>query len=510
MPRSSLSPGPQTRDHMPSMTSSHQSATQEARRFPFASAYDPSERAPSSVDPLGFTANSDRIANLMLPDIMNRMARARLITLTVVAADISRRAFTRLPEGAKADVTLADCRLAFERLVVTGLIAAVPPADTRRLPGQRLGRTARGARQPLTAENYLKAPEINAPSGVYATLARGAGLIEAQSFEPTSYGEALIAAWKRSEQAGGVFEGMSDLEIEKQLEAYAKRAAGLVVDPVGQWPSHGNQLWSELGRAFALDSLRVRGARDPETMMLRGVLAASVHLDASASQARERMLSLLRTAPSSTMLSLGDVQRDILWNKIRPRLGTEKVDQRIGAAIQLLEATEQPAAILEAMFYLLCETVRSNGSQTPELLLSRPEFSKPWLNMRSQLIPLRATIAKTLTDDAIAESIGADRATILRDAVELVDDLDRILTYAEDGVQPLLSRHARVQRAKNRGVWISNETGAIALHRGNNDYADRARPATGYPHPLRLASMLSLMADLKLVSQAFVMGGGVE
>lgn len=472
--------------------------TLEVHWFPVASAYDRKDSMISNVDPLGLATNADRIAALLLPDVMNRMARARLLTLTVVAAEISARAVPS--SDTKNREVLAAHRLAFERLVVTGLVSAFDRQETRSLPGQRLARRARSANEPLTPANYLSAAEVNAPSGVYATLARGAGLIEEREFVPTILGQRLLTAWHESECKSGIFAHDENSSLDKWLNSMASRAQSLVADPSGAWPKANSNLWRQLGNAFALDVLRKRGATDREVLLLREVLAASEHTNLAQRGARRRMLTLLQKVKRAHLLKSQTFQRSLLQQGIRPYLGDNLVDRRLRAAIDLLEATEPLAAVLEAMFYRLCAQAKASGMTTASVALKNEAFAKAWKSLWNRLKQLHSRFMSTIASAEIVEAIDVSGEQILRDLWELRSDVDLILTREGAGIEPLLARHARVQESRQRGVWVSLQSGRIALRRGRDEYTIRATPTLDYPHPLRLNSMVSLMADLKLTA----------
>ena len=166
------------------------------------------------------------MASVILPGLTARMWRARLLTFSVVAADIADRIVRQ--QGDQEDLRLT-ARLAFERMFVSALIRAEreDPEQysgiARRVPGSRTARRALDYDDGrLTKQNFIKGQVINGPSGVMARLARDLDMVD-EDGQVAGGGHDLRSAWARKavsdDDADG--EAGSDL-VRKAVVAVTK------------------------------------------------------------------------------------------------------------------------------------------------------------------------------------------------------------------------------------------------------------------------------------------------
>jgi hypothetical protein len=168
--------------------------------LPFSTPYDPAADAEGSADPLGTQAGSERLASVILPGLTARMWRARLLTFSVVAADIADRIVRQQSDHEDLRLT---ARLAFERLFVSALVRAEREDPehysgvARHVPGSRTARRALDYDDGrLTKQNFIKGQVINGPSGVMARLARDLDMID-EDGQVSSKGHDLRSVWAR-------------------------------------------------------------------------------------------------------------------------------------------------------------------------------------------------------------------------------------------------------------------------------------------------------------------------
>src|SRR5437879_3839603 len=94
--------------------------------FPYSTPLDPSEDPPTNIDPLGLTTPAERLADLLVPGFTVRTWRARMITLSALAAHVADCVVKKM---SNRDEVRLPARLAFERLYV----AAVARAEKKSL-----------------------------------------------------------------------------------------------------------------------------------------------------------------------------------------------------------------------------------------------------------------------------------------------------------------------------------------------------------------------------------------
>ena len=171
--------------------------------MPIATVYDPAADAAGSADPLGTLSGSERLAEVILPGLTARMWRARLLTFTVIAAEVADCVVRRRDD--QEDLRLS-ARLAFERLFVSSLVRAEnnDPARysgvARRVPGSRTARRALLVDdEPLSRRTFIKGQAVNGPSGVMARLARHLTLIS-EDGQVANRGQDLRSVWALADE----------------------------------------------------------------------------------------------------------------------------------------------------------------------------------------------------------------------------------------------------------------------------------------------------------------------
>lgn len=165
--------------------------------LPFLTASHPRIAAEGALDPLGLAPVADRLAELILPGLRVRMSRPRFLTAMAVSAAVC--------EGLEDQVAtdgVTPAYLAFEWLLVEGLVRAGDRDLARRTPGIEKAQIAKNSRQPLCARTYLKGPTIFGFNGVYRPIATNLGIVD-DDFRLGDKGYELVRCWEEEQGLRG-------------------------------------------------------------------------------------------------------------------------------------------------------------------------------------------------------------------------------------------------------------------------------------------------------------------
>jgi hypothetical protein len=456
--------------------------------LPVPSAQDDSELPSSSTDPLGLLANAERVAELMLPNIANRMRRSRLITLGVLSVYVSER----VQEELTGDDDLREtARLAFERLAITAIVKRQPDAKHNlRLPGKQRATQAMRRGQPLTERNFLAAPAINAPSGVYWRLAQQAQLVRADERTDVR-GHLLLEAWARDEGLDGLL-GAGAGPGAKWLSKAVETTRQVVEQPTKGWPPPNQAIWAAIGNALQLDHIG---------KFERAELRATLRGDAVRSRMIELMSTQRRHAKGD---SYPEVQRNLLWKAIRPELNPHRADdERILHAIIMAEGLERTSELLQRIFDALLAMLKDGGSSTPELLLASAPFAKSLNRYQVALRNAEAQLRDALTS---CKALGGtyDITLIESDLLELQSDALQAAHGGRDALESVLLRHERTQAAKQKQPWIHRGEPKWVVSSTARENTHAIAAVDGYRHPFRIAGMYSMMRDVGIPSRTLV------
>lgn len=457
--------------------------------FPYSTPLDPSEDPPTSIDPLGLTTAAERLADLLVPGFTVRTWRARMITLSAVAAHVADGVVKRM---SNRDEFRVLARLAFERLYVAA-VARAEKKNTgdfqnarRGLPGITLARRAIARDDPLSKNNFLKGQAVNGPVGVSARLARNLHILTAD-VRLGSMALDLLRAWGEDEALPGVL----DLEapVAQPGAAWTAEVVRLVADNVshGAWPGKGSSVWDKLLSPLRLDKIGKR-----EKALLRKLLERD--------SARGRLFELLRSpgvvsVEREPQGERGSRERTVLKEGVLKTLGKDSIDERLKIVIEAIERYEHASALLTQGFEALVWGLKSNGRMSPADLLSVSQVSKRMEQTRNQ-IPA-AIRGLDRSRDEIKLRLGEQ--TVAEPLIALRDDLDECAGSTGTFLEALLSRHERVQKAKHKGVWIDRGQN-LTLLPGFGIDGDAPPQRTGvYLHPFRITNSYSMLADLGLL-----------
>ena len=462
----------------------------QVQSMPFASCYDPSADAAGSADPLGTLGGSERLAEVILPGLTARMWRARLLTFSVVVADIADTVVRR--GGDQEDRRLA-ARLAFERLFVSALVRCEESDPdryggvSRRVPGSRTARRALHAGdEPLTRRSFIRGQAVNGPSGVMARLARDLGLLD-EAGRVAGRGHDLRAAWGRGESGE---EGEASELYRRSAERVEDRPEG------GGWPRPGNKLWEQLADALRPDSISA-----PERNLLTSLLHSS-----PPHGIRPRVLQLLREerclaayqAAVGVADTRGEIERSVLLDALLPLLGGDPVDAHIATAVRAIDAYERFSGVFTGAFESLLWALRaSGGSASPEKamqaaptaqFLSRCQKASASLVPQLRQVLLEVSRRGPFEEQSVPNTISA-----------AITDAERAAVSPEDVLEAALTRHERVQREKRKPAWVDRSL-TWTLMPGTPIVTDPpAKLPTAFLHPYRLVNAYSLLLELRLI-----------
>jgi len=462
--------------------------------LPLATPLDPAEEPPGSLDPLGTLIHAERLAETLLPGFTVRMWRGRLLTFTTVAAAIADRTVALM--GGREDVRL-DTRLAFERLFVSAVVRVTErePTDYARaalgLPGRTLAKKALLSGEPVTRANFLKGQAVNGPFGVMARLARQLELIDDDGRMGRN-AVALVMAWADDEGLPGVLDedGAATRRGAAWVDDAVKRTAACVGNR--DWPGGGHRIWEQLARNLRPDRI---GPKERRTL-LQMLETATV---------RRRMLGLLKDRVDVYRQAWetgdrGQVERSVLLQGVRPRLGDDPVDRLIADVIAAIDAYERTVGLLQQAFEGLIWALKVRGGR------ARPEVVLEDARLHRQLERTRVGLAT-------AVSLLERTAERLRDqpSIDPVQFAEPLLRLREDAVSAgtsvpaladtILRRHERVQRDKAKAPWIERES-HWTLMPGENRVPGDGPPVRQdtYLHPLKIPNAYSILGDLRQVT----------
>ena len=464
------------------------------RLLPQSTPYDPAEDPPGSVDPLGTVTGAEQLAEVLLPGLTARMWRVRLLTFAALAAEVSKRV------AAGRDDRFMDARLAFERLFVSA-VARQDESDpawrkaSRRLPGIGLARQAlRAGDQPLERANFLKGQGVNGPFGVISRLARDVGIVD-ESGELERAGTSLLLAWAEDQELPGLLDDNDGREGAKWIRKLVRQVSSYL-DEDHTWPGTQWSGWSDLAERLRLDK---PGSR--ERNVIKKLLACDplgLRDRVISRLADSEVVSLYRTANANSYR--GGVEKQVIVNGLGAK-AEDEVGRTVQASIKLIDTYEVLTGLLESVFRGLVWGLTRNNGQAPRTAVVNDPTLHPFLTkVHSKLGPAAARFQQRLQvfeTDALAgkrDSVDVDRMH------KLLDDAVAASQSDDDCVSAVMDRHVRVQKEKNKGVWIEQDK-QWTLMPGFGDTADEPLWYDQYLHPYRVTNIYGMLADLGVVPE---------
>jgi hypothetical protein len=429
------------------------------------------------------------------------MWRVRLLTFAALAAEVSGRV------AAGRDDRLVEARLAFERLFVSA-IARQEVQDThwrkasQRLPGIGLARQAlRAGDQPLARANFLKGQGVNGPFGVISRLARDIGVVD-ESGELERSGTELLLAWADDQALPGLLDDEAGREGAAWLRKLVKQVTSYLED--GQnWPAKHWPGWLDLASRLRPDQSGPRERHVIKKLLLSDPLGLRERVVRKL--AESDIISIYRTAMSQS--DRGEVERAVITQGLSRVGSDDEVGQALHTSIELIDAYESVSGIMESVFRgILWGLTRNNGQASRTTVVNDPVL-RPFLeHAHTKLRPATKSFQSKL-ESFEADPLAAKRRSVDIDRMhKLLDDANAALPCVDDCVSAVMDRHVRVQKEKNKGVWIEDDK-KWTLMPGFGDTADEPLQYNWYLHPYRITNIYGMLADLKVVPEVKAIDG---
>ncbi len=460
------------------------------RFLPQSTPYDPAEDPPGSIDPLGTVTGAEQLAEVLFPGVTARMWRVRLLTFAALAAEVSRRVD---PDR------LLDARLALERLFVSAIARqegsdpAWKPAS-RRLPGIGLARQAlRAGDHPLEKANFLKGQGVNGPFGVISRLARYVGVVN-ESGELERAGTELLLAWAADQHLPGLLDDNAGREGADWMRKLVRQVSSYL-DDRNCWPRKAWTGWQDLANRLRLDQ---PGSRERAVMLKL--------LSADPLGFRDRMVSCM-TDPDvlsvyrtiSDRSDRGNLEREFLTVGLRAVKAQDEIGKSILVTVELIDAYETLSGLLETIFRgLVWGLTRKNGQAARTVILQEPTL-RPFLAKIHTKINSASTRFQKKLEAFEVDSLAIKRGSVDVDRMhKFLDDSVAASRPGDDGVTAIIDRHVRVQKEKNKGVWIEQDK-QWTLMPGFGDTGEEPQQYDWYLHPYRVTNIYGMLADLEAV-----------
>ena len=382
-------------------------------QFPRFSEYDPGATGEGSLDPLGFAAVADQIADRLAPGVRARMSQPRFVTLSAIGAFACQPISDEISSDGKTTFDIA-----FEWLTVESLVRYPDPKRLSGLPGSQKAQRAAKKKERLSAATYLAGPRVFGFTGVYRPFSLDAGVLGVDGL-PGPAAERLIIQWEREQGLDGFVSGTSGspglrLRREIERECLSILRAAHVTAPQTGW------LMKQLA-----DTMAPKEAKAGERARLRDLITGGGH------EVRVEITRLLLESMPTPAANQLEVLRGLL-----PR-ASHTTKTALNAAI----AFENCATAIEYAFRrLLAYGVSlgrafsvAQGADTPQLSDLSPELGR---------LTKQALDAVAALDESLAHRVAEGFA-----------HFDRPLTPTAF-VDALISRHQQVQEAKDKRMWI--------------------------------------------------------
>lgn len=416
--------------------------------FPQLSAYDPPVSGEGSLDPMGLSAISDRLADRLIPGIRARMQKVRFSTAMAVSSLVCE---TLADELSGDDISTPS--ICFEWLFLEAFIRRLKTSDLPSgLPGSMKTRAVIERGERLSAATYLKGPRVFGFHGVYKPFAIDAGIVS-EDLAPGPRAVELVRTWEK----------------EAGLDGFADSVTG----------SHGARIRRQLTHETR-EALRNGRCTIKTNSKLFGWLANSLHPDNAGPAEKSLLRQLVSTGPHALRNELTRllpethdwIPDDQLLEAVRNRCSSE-----LGAVVETVRAYEWFAKLLDRAFRSLCTISYSMGTQpiTPDLMRDNTLFKES-----ANLIP---GAYQNALERMVA--IGAEAGM-----EERLGEFG-IKRHADEFVELLINHHEQIQAQKpptGKRSWFDplQKGWVVRSAYGTTSPAVLDGP---YVHPVRLSSL---------------------
>lgn len=411
------------------------------------SEYDPGAAGEGSLDPLGLSPLSERLADLIAPGLRARMGNPRFTLLMAVGA----YAYQPIMNEISSDGTTTP-DIAYEWLVIEALDRSPDKGAVRGLPGSQKARAARRANRRLSARSYLSGPRVFGFNGVYRPYALDAKIIDPDK-SPGANAEELLSAWEHDQGLIGFVTGEPnspgrELRSSLELHCYDTLKAGHAKAPVG----------GKLYKTLAL-TLNPQNMGRSERLVHRNLLMNSE------SYVRDEISShLVQLSPVNSLTQPEIVDRLIVIASAETR-----------EILTAVAAYETCATRLDNSFrHLLADAVNRGRP------LSSTQNDQPIYLRESAELVKRLTNKAVETAGALSESLGLDAQQQFRDFLDV--------TTVTELADALIERHRLTQEAKGKRMWIEPLNAGWTVRRPYWSQ-DRSLTDDEWIHPTRLRTL---------------------
>ncbi|WP_199542029.1 hypothetical protein [Paraburkholderia kururiensis] len=424
-------------------------------QLPRLSAFDPGAVGEGGLDPLGLGAIADRIANVLVPGVRARMYQPRFVTMSAVGAI----AYQTL-HGLTADQGKTTADIAFEWLVVEGLVRHSGDGRSEGVPGSQKAARAKAAHERLSRRTYLSGPRVFGFTGVYRPFSRDASVLAYDDL-PAENAARLVNAWELDYDLPGYVSGISGTpggRLRREITDVCRRS--LEKGECAAAP--GGQLLRDLS-----DFLAPRGARENERRVLRELIATGEHAIRN-----ELATKLIANPPPEDM-----TQRD-LAGYLMPGATTATLQ-----ALQASFAYEEAATALDYAFRrFLAFTTQQHGCMIdPSHALQTPGFEET------------ATRINDLVQRAIASVAELDDDGLSSETAHALRLFERRMTPGSF-LEAIIQRHEEVQAGKKKLSWLDQIDGEWTVRLPYRNQSDDLNDEF-WTHPMRVETLARFLRE---------------
>jgi hypothetical protein len=459
--------------------------------LPFITPFDPTEEPAGSVDPLGLLTYAERLADILLPGFTARMWRPRFLTFSVLSTIVSDRVNDLMPGDNNSWI---EARLAFERLFVSSIVRMYTKDPNTyeqaklSVPGTRLALRAFDAGVPLTRNNFLKGQTVNGPSGVINRLARELKLINNDG-DLGQNGRDLLLAWSKDQNLPGILDEKSS---ERNGAVWITDMARAVAAWISKhdWPGSGHRIWERLTTCLRPDLI----GKQERAFLLKLLKEDAV---------RRRTLELLQHSTDTYRSASkegrrGLVESSVLLQGVKPFLSDSHVDRLIKTAIRAIDTYESVAALFQETFDGVAWVLRQHSLQAvPDTLLADPRLDKHLKRIVTKLGKRVPVIEQIIKDMQNTPTL--DDSLLIEPMKDLLEETKAGSYSTRKMVEFTLNRHERIQREKQKSLWIDRGQLWTLISDFRSD-EDCLTIYIGYIHPFRITNAYSFLSDLNQVS----------
>jgi hypothetical protein len=424
-------------------------------QLPRLSAWDPGAVGEGGLDPLGFAAVADRIADVMAPGVRARMSQPRFVTLSAVGA----MAYQTLL-GPKATDGLTTVDIAFEWLVVEAMMWNPGEGRNDGLPGSQKAQRAKRADRRLSRSTYLNGPRVFGFTGVYRPFSLDSKVLTADG-QPGEAAEELVEVWEQDLGLSGYTSGISGTpggRFRDELTAACRRTLERAECAVAV----GSPLLKDMAERLA-----PREAGFRERGQLRRLITTGNH-----DIRNELSGKLLADLPAE-----GTSQLEIASQLLAG--ASKHTRQALQAAIDF----ENAATALDHAFrrFLNYTAAQQNA------VISRSEALKT---------PRLADTGQRIGDlvQRSLESVVHLGDELAQDTQDCFRRFDGNLT-AEALLDELLARHADVQTRKSKLSWVDELAGAWTVRTPYRNQQGELNDDLNWTHQMRLTTLATFLRE---------------